>query len=80
MVCCLQIILSFGIVTLATGFVNNYAGLIACRVVLGAAEGGLFPATGYVLSVWYTSAEIQKRVSAFYSTAALAGAFSGLLG
>lgn len=34
---------SWGVVATLTGVVQNYAGLIACRVILGALEGGLFP-------------------------------------
>lgn len=33
----------WGIVATLTGIVQNYAGLLACRVLLGALEGGLFP-------------------------------------
>lgn len=33
----------WGIVATLTGIVRNYAGLLACRVILGALEGGLFP-------------------------------------
>ncbi|KAJ0377093.1 hypothetical protein COL922a_014122, partial [Colletotrichum nupharicola] len=34
---------SWGIVATLTGIVQNYKGLVACRVILGALEGGLFP-------------------------------------
>ncbi|GAA6022446.1 hypothetical protein JCM10207_004394 [Rhodosporidiobolus poonsookiae] len=73
------IMLSFGIVTVASGFTQNFGGLITCRFFLGAAEGYLFPATGLILSLWYTGAELQKRIAGFYCSAAAAGAFSGLL-
>lgn len=33
----------WGIIAICQGFVNNYAGLIVCRLLLGAFEAGLFP-------------------------------------
>ena len=37
------IMIAWGIVMTLMGLVNSYGGLIACRLVLGAAESGLFP-------------------------------------
>lgn len=34
-------------IVIGMGFVENFAGLIACRVLLGLAEGGLFPGVAY---------------------------------
>ncbi|KAF5585434.1 transporter [Fusarium pseudocircinatum] len=38
--------LSWGIISTLQCVVHNYAGLIACRFLLGAVEGGLFPGLG----------------------------------
>ncbi|KAM0748431.1 MFS general substrate transporter [Meredithblackwellia eburnea MCA 4105] len=73
------IMTSFGAITIAEGFVKNYGGLVTCRLLLGAAEGGLFPATGWILSLWYKGPELQKRIAGFYTAGAASGAFSGLL-
>lgn len=61
------------------GIVQGYYGLIATRVMLGVCEAGFFPAATYVVSTWYCRFEVQRRLAVFYSAAALAGAFSGLL-
>jgi len=69
----------FGCVSLAQGFVQNYHGLIVCRVLLGFAEAPMLPACYYLLGSWYTRAEAQKRYSFFFSSTSLAGAFGGLI-
>lgn len=61
------------------GFVKNYAGLMAVRWFLGLAEAGLFPGVGYFLSCWYKRSEFGVRMAIFFSAAALAGSFGGLL-
>ena len=38
-----SIMIAWGIVMTLMGLVNSYGGLLACRLVLGAAESGLFP-------------------------------------
>ncbi|KAK8134340.1 major facilitator superfamily transporter [Apiospora sp. TS-2023a] len=48
------------------GLVHNYAGLLACRMALGIAEGGL-------------RHECGLRMAIFFSAATAAGAFGGLL-
>lgn len=42
------LILAWGIVAIFQGFVQNYGGLVACRLLLGAFEAGLFPGLTYV--------------------------------
>lgn len=61
------------------GLVHNYAGLMAARFFLGLAESGLFPGIGYFLSCWYRRVEFGVRMAIFFSAAALAGSFGGLL-
>ncbi|KNZ82101.1 hypothetical protein J132_08284 [Termitomyces sp. J132] len=69
----------WGIITTLQGVVKNYAGLLACRFFLGLCEGGVFPGLVLYLSFWYPRRQLQSRVSAFFSTASLSGAFSGIL-
>ncbi|OBT87291.1 hypothetical protein VE02_02978 [Pseudogymnoascus sp. 03VT05] len=59
--------------------VTNYRGLLAARFFLGFAEAGFFPAATYLLTCWYRRAELQGRLSVFFSAGSMAGAFSGLL-
>jgi MFS family permease len=46
---------------------------------LGVAEAGLFPGVQYYLSCWYKRSEFGIRSAIFFSAAALAGSFGGLL-
>jgi len=71
--------LGFGIITTCQGLVQNFAGLLVTRFLLGVFEAGLFPGCFYLLSMWYKRAEAQKRYSLFFASTSLAGAFGGLL-
>ncbi|KLT43441.1 MFS general substrate transporter [Cutaneotrichosporon oleaginosum] len=73
------LMLAWGIVTTFQGFVHNYAGLLACRFFLGAAEGAVLPCCITYLSSFYTRTRLGKRTAIFFSATSLAGAFSGLL-
>merc|ERR1712070_928451 len=74
-----SIILLWGLIMTLMGLVTNYAGLLACRWFLGLAEAGLFPGVNYYLSCWYKRSELGMRAAIFFSAAALAGSFGGLL-
>ncbi|KAJ5143480.1 Major facilitator superfamily domain general substrate transporter [Penicillium bovifimosum] len=69
----------WGTIATLTGIVQNYAGLIACRVLLGVVEAGLFPGFITYLTLFYSKREIALRTSYLFSSAAVAGAFGGLL-
>ncbi|KAG6916595.1 hypothetical protein DXG01_006203 [Tephrocybe rancida] len=69
----------WGIVTTLQGVVKSYHGLLACRFFLGLFEGGVFPGLVLYLSFWYPRQQLQWRISTFFSTASLSGAFSGIL-
>jgi MFS family permease len=73
------IIIAWGIIMTLMGLVKNNAGLLAARFFLGVAEAGLFPGVNFYLGCWYKSSEIGVRSSIFFSAAALAGSFGGLL-
>ncbi|KAF2017964.1 MFS general substrate transporter [Aaosphaeria arxii CBS 175.79] len=73
------IILAWGLIMTLMGCVQNQAGLLACRWFLGLAEAGLFPGVNYYLSCWYKRNELGMRAALFFSAAALAGSFGGLL-
>jgi len=61
------------------GIVTNLPGFLVSRFFLGVTESGLFPGVVYYFSMWYKRRERQYRISLFFSGAALAGAFGGLL-
>ncbi|KAJ5145920.1 Major facilitator superfamily domain general substrate transporter [Penicillium bovifimosum] len=69
----------FGMVLVFQGLVQNWGGLMATRFFLGVFETGMFPGCFYLLGMWYTRSEAQKRFSFFFSSTTLAGAFGGLL-
>lgn len=69
----------WGIVATLLGVVQNLAGFFVARFFLGVAESGLFPGVVYYFSMWYKRRERQFRISLFFSAAALAGSFGGIL-
>ncbi|CRL31114.1 Sucrose/H+ symporter, plant [Penicillium camemberti] len=69
----------WGIIATLTGITQNYGGLIACRILLGVVEAGLFPGFITYLTLFYSKREIALRTSYLFSSAAIAGAFGGLL-
>lgn len=68
-----------GFVCTCTGFVKTYGGLIACRVVLGACEGGLVGGILVYLALFYRRQQLLTRIGLFACAAPLAIAFGGLL-
>ncbi|KAJ5094408.1 hypothetical protein N7456_010269 [Penicillium angulare] len=74
-----SIMVAWGIVTTLMGIVQNYSGLLAARFFLGVTEAGLFPGLAFYVSLWYPRANAQYRISLIFSSASMAGAFSGLL-
>ncbi|PWY83454.1 phosphoglycerate mutase-like protein [Aspergillus heteromorphus CBS 117.55] len=69
----------WGIIATLTGITQNYGGLIACRIILGVVEAGLFPGLVTYLTLFYSKREIALRTGYLFSSAAIAGAFGGLL-
>ncbi|KAI5358614.1 putative major facilitator superfamily, MFS transporter superfamily [Septoria linicola] len=73
------IMLFWGICMTCMGLVHNFSGLATARFFLGMFEAGLFPGVNYYLSCWYKRSEFGIRAAIFFSAAALAGSFGGLL-
>ncbi|CAH0052262.1 unnamed protein product [Clonostachys solani] len=74
-----MIVTAWGIVMTCSGFCQNYAGLLVCRILLGVFEAGFYPGAVYLLGQWYPPYMTQVRMSMLYCAAAISGAFSGLL-
>ncbi|OJJ56527.1 hypothetical protein ASPSYDRAFT_59833 [Aspergillus sydowii CBS 593.65] len=70
---------SWGLVCLCNGFVHDFGGLVACRLVLGLTEGFLFPSMTLMLATWFRREELATRISYLFIASALAGAFGGLI-
>jgi len=73
------IAVSWGIIATLTGIVRSYGELLACRLLLGVAEGSLFPGLAVYLTLFYTKGELALRIGYLVVSAALAGACGGLL-
>ncbi|ORY58135.1 major facilitator superfamily domain-containing protein [Pseudomassariella vexata] len=73
------LVIPWGIVMTCTGLVQNFAGLMVTRILLGIFEAGFFPGAIYLCSYWYMPKDLATRISYFYCASALSGAFSGLL-
>lgn len=63
----------WGLVATFSAFVNNYASLLVCRLLLGTFEAGLFPGVILYLSMFYNRRNVSLRQAAFYGTSAIAG-------
>ncbi|GAA5892665.1 hypothetical protein JCM6882_000551 [Rhodosporidiobolus microsporus] len=74
--CCVFI---WGMVSLSTGFVQNYHQLLAVRILLGFTESPYFPGALFILSSWYSKSELALRTATLYCGSLLSGAFSGLI-
>ncbi|KAI1629555.1 retrograde regulation protein 2 [Exophiala viscosa] len=69
----------WGVVTVCQGVTGSFAGLVICRVIIGALEAGFFPGCLYLISMYYKRHELQWRFNLFFSASIIAGSFSGLL-
>ena len=69
----------WGIIASLTGLVQGYSSLLACRLLLGLAEGPLFPCMIVYLTLFYTKGEMAVKFGYLAAGAACAGAVSGLL-
>ncbi|EXJ66437.1 uncharacterized protein A1O5_10589 [Cladophialophora psammophila CBS 110553] len=74
-----SLMILWGIACTCQGLINDFSGLAAARWFLGLFEAGLFPGCNFYLSCWYKRSEFGIRSALFFSAAALAGSFGGLL-
>lgn len=73
------LVLAWGLVATFSAFVQNLAGLIACRLLLGLFEAGLFPGVIMYLTMFYGKRKIAVRISYFFATSAFSGIAGGLV-
>lgn len=73
------LITAWGVVCTCTGFTKSFAGLVACRLLLGLFEGGILGGVIIYLAMFYRRHELLYRSGLFYCAAPLSGAFGGLL-
>lgn len=73
--CCM-----WGVVSTCNSAAKNFTQLVVIRFFLGFVEAPFFPGAVFLMSSWYTRAELTRRVSWLYAGNALANMFGGLIG
>jgi MFS family permease len=73
--CCL-----WGTVSTCNAAAQKFTDLIVIRFLLGFVEAPFFPGAVFLMSSWYTRAELTRRIAWLYAGNALANMFGGLLG
>ncbi|KAG7086173.1 hypothetical protein E1B28_002132 [Marasmius oreades] len=73
------IVIAWGAVQLAMGFVKHWGWLVLCRVLIGCFEAGFGPAMVFIISTWYKRHEVHKRLALFYLSSGMISGFSPVL-
>ena len=71
--------MGWSLVTLATGFIQNYTQAIVMRLLLGVFESGLSPCLALTMSTIWDRSRVGWRIALLYVTNAMSGAFGGLI-
>ncbi|XXH02466.1 hypothetical protein Hte_008842 [Hypoxylon texense] len=74
-----SLLFGWGIVSMCQTVVKNYAGIMVCRMLIACFQSGFFSGCIFYLTLFYKRDELAFRTAAFYGTATIAGAFTGLL-
>ncbi|KAI0015435.1 high-affinity nicotinic acid transporter [Xylariomycetidae sp. FL0641] len=69
---------AWGMTCLCTGFIENWQGLYALRMLIGFFEAGLIPCINVYIGLIYKKSERGKRSSIIFAFSALASAFGGI--
>ncbi|KAI1770044.1 MFS transporter [Hypoxylon cercidicola] len=70
----------WGVLTMGFAGVQNYATVLALRLLIGVFEAGFFPGIVYVITIWYRHDERAVRIAFVIAFCNLAGAFGGAIG
>ncbi|KAH8669378.1 major facilitator superfamily domain-containing protein [Ilyonectria robusta] len=73
--CCM-----WGVVSTCNAAADSFTHLVVIRFFLGFVEAPFFPGAVFLMSSWYTRAELTRRIAWLYAGNALANMFGGLLG
>lgn len=74
-----RILVTWGLVAAATGFVQDVTQLYVARFVLGVAEAGFYPGIVYYLSCWFRQREQAQAVGLFLTSLPAASILGGPL-
>ncbi|KAK9437212.1 MFS transporter prlL [Metarhizium brunneum] len=72
-------IVLWGVVSTCNAAAGSFVHLIVIRFFLGFAEAPFFPGAIFLMSSWYTRAELTRRVAWLYTGNSLANMFGGLI-
>ncbi|KAL2104499.1 hypothetical protein VUR80DRAFT_284 [Thermomyces stellatus] len=72
-------VIAWGAVLAATAACGNFAGLAACRFLLGVFEAPITPCFMMIVSMWYTREEQPFRAGLFYSCNGVGSMIGGIL-
>ncbi|ORY66106.1 major facilitator superfamily transporter [Pseudomassariella vexata] len=72
-------VICWGAVLMATAACNNYAGLAACRFLLGIFEAPITPCFTMIVGMWYTRDQQPFRTGLIYSCNGLGSMIGGVL-
>ncbi|KAL4784217.1 major facilitator superfamily domain-containing protein [Aspergillus varians] len=72
-------IIVWGMVTACTSAVNNFGGMLACRILLGCVEAPVYPGIMFYLSKWYKKTELTLRISIALAAGLIATAVGSLI-
>lgn len=70
----------WGAVSACNAATHKFSELVVVRFFLGFVEAPFFPGAVFLMSSWYSRAELTRRMSYFYSGNALANMFGGIIG
>nr|CAD70522.1 conserved hypothetical protein [Neurospora crassa] len=70
----------WGAVSACNAASQKFTHLLVVRICLGIVEAPFFPGAVFLMSSWYSRAELTKRMAYFYSGNALANMFGGVIG
>ncbi|KAI4718923.1 MFS general substrate transporter [Aureobasidium sp. EXF-10727] len=68
-----------GLMAICQGVTKSFAGLVVCRFILGVFEAGISPGSILLITMYYRREELPRRISWWYMSGTIAGAFGGLL-
>ncbi|KFY88214.1 hypothetical protein V500_06496 [Pseudogymnoascus sp. VKM F-4518 (FW-2643)] len=73
------ITITWGVIATLSGLVRSFGSLVACRLLLGVFEAGLFPGLITYLTLFYSRRQLAVRIGYLFTSAAIAGACGGLI-
>ena len=74
-----RILVSWGVVSLATAFAHSAQQLYVARFLLGVAEAGFFPGIMMYLTYWFRQRELAQAIGVFMTALPTASVIGGPL-